>query len=613
MAERPSTAAVAVLATLATVAAPLPAQQPQQYPEGTPIPASLTPLEREWVLAHPLTPERPTTPPPSGPIHCAAEYEPADGILIAWEGSSAQLNILRQMAVRITTTGQARVFVYCDSTTERSTVQSTLQAAGCDMGRVVLLVQTTDTIWIRDYGPRYVFEGDCRAIVDHTYNRPRPNDDQVPWHFGAQHGHRVYGIPLVHGGGNYHLDAVGRSHSTRLVVNENPALSEQQIHDLWFAYQNLHTTFYTPFPTSVDLTQHIDMWMQVFADQGVVVSDWPADAGSPQDQICDGAAQALAARGYAVHRVPARSVGGVHYTYTNVVLCNDLALVPSYRNATVAPHNAQALAAWTAALPGKTVVQIDCEDLVSYAGVMHCIAMHVPRHRGGLVPTAYVKTPNGGQSLLPGQQVLVEWLADDDEAVAAVDVLLSLNGGTSFPYTVAAGLAHTGSFTWTVPNLYAPLAKLRVVARDTQGRQGHDDSDVGFAILGTGCRAEAVAYGTGKAGSNGVPALSASPPVLGTVFAVQLQNALANAGFLFLMGDQPAALPFDGGTILIAIASGFTATTGPAGDWLLPVPLPDEPVLCGATVYAQAWIPNDPGASGAGWAASNGLRVVLGH
>jgi agmatine/peptidylarginine deiminase len=607
MSERIATA-IPVLAALAA----LPAQQ--QYPEGAPIPAHLTPRERAWLAAHPLRPhDLPPTPPPTGPVHCAAEYEPTDGLLLAWEGLPAWQSILQQMAVQITTVGQARVFVYCDTTTERASVQAALLSAGCDMSRVELLVQATDTIWIRDYGPRYVFEGDCRAIVDHTYNRPRPNDDQVPWHFGAQRGHRVYGIPLVHGGGNYHLDALGRSHTTRLIANENPALTEQQIHDLWRDYQNVDTTFYTPFPTTVDATQHIDMWMQVFADQGVMISDWPANAGSTQDQICDAAAVALAARGYAVHRVPARSVGGVHYTWTNVVLCNDLALVPSYRNATVAPHNTQALAAWRAALPGKTVALIDCEDLVAYAGVMHCIAMHVPRHRGGLVPTAYVKSPNGAQSLLPGQQVLVEWLADDDQAVTGVDVRLSVNGGTSFPYVLAAGLPHTGSFTWTVPDLYAPQAKLRIVARDAQGREGHDDSDASFQILGAGCRAEAVAYGTGKAGSNGVPALSGTPPVLSATLTVQLQSALANAFFLFLMGDQPAALPFDGGTILIAITSGFSATTGPGGDFVLAVPLPDEPVLCGATVHAQAWIPNDPGASGAGWAASNGLRVVLGH
>jgi agmatine/peptidylarginine deiminase len=600
---------VLAFAAFAAVAA---AQQ-QTYPEGAPIPKDLTPLERMHVLAHPLVGTDVPTPPPTGPIHCAAEYEPMDGLLIAWEGTSGWQAVLRQIAVHVTTTGQARIYVYCDTTTERNNVQNTLAAAGCDMSRVELLVRTTDSIWIRDYGPRYIFESDCRAIVDHTYNRPRPNDDLVPHHFGPARGHRVYELPLVHGGGNYHLDALGRSHSTLLIANENPSLSQQQIHDIWRDYQDVDTTFYTPFPTSVDATQHIDMWVQVFADTGVMVSDWPSNAGSVQDVICDNAALSLAAAGYTVHRVPARSVGGVHYTYTNMVLCNDLALVPSYTQSQVAPHNAQALAAWTAALPGKTIVQVDCEALVSAAGVMHCIVMHVPRHRGGLSPTAYAKTPNGGQALVPGQQVAIEWLADDDVAVASVDVLLSVNGGASFPYVVATGLPHTGSFTWTVPDLYGPRARLRIVARDAQGRTGSDDSDADFTIAGTVGRAESTAYGTGKPGTNGTPALGSGLPVLGTVFALQLQDALPQAPFLFLFGGQPAAIPFDGGTLLVAIGGGFVAATDPLGAWQQAVPVPDEIALRGAAVYAQAWVPNDPAAAGDRWAASNGLRLVLGY
>lgn len=166
----------------------------QQYPEGASIPRSLTAAEAQWIQAHPLQAgiaDAPT-PPPTGPVHCAAEYEPCDGLVIAWEGTSSHLAVLQQIAWRTTTIGQARIHCYVDSTTERTSAQAALTAAGCDMNRVQFLVRTTDTIWCRDYGPRYIYEGDCRAIVDHTYNRPRPNDDTVPVHFGQSRGHRVY-------------------------------------------------------------------------------------------------------------------------------------------------------------------------------------------------------------------------------------------------------------------------------------------------------------------------------------------------------------------------------------------------------------------------------------
>jgi len=586
----------------------------QQYPEGADVPRSLTAAEQAWILQNPITAGADVpTPPPTGPVRCAAEYEPMDGLCLAYEGTTAQLTVVQQIARYVTTTGQAKAFVYCDTTAEATTATSALAAAGCNMARVVTLVAPTDTIWIRDYGPRYVFEGDCRAIVDHTYNRPRPNDDVMPDHFGGFKKHRVYGIPLVHGGGNFHLDGLGAGHATVLIQNENPSLSQAQIVGHWQSYQGLQTTLWNAFPTTVDATQHIDMWMQVYGDRKAMISDWPAQPGSTQDVICDGAAATLAAQGWTITRIPARSVSGVHYTFTNMVLCNGVAIVPSYTNTTVSPDNAVALAAWQAALPGKTVVQVNCQGLVTSAGVMHCIVMHVPAHRGGLVPTAYLKTPNGGQGLQPGANVVVEWLADDDEAVTGVDLQLSVNNGQSYPYTLATNLPHTGSWSWTVPNLQVAQARLRVVARDAQGRSGQDASDAPFAIAGTQGQAAAIPYGAGKPGQNGVPVLAATPPVLGAGFTLSVANALPFASGLLLVGDQPATLPFDGGTIHVASFDALPLPIGAAGAFAAPVPLPDEPLLVGFSFYVQAWFPNDPGAAGAGWSSTNGLQLRFGH
>ena len=247
------------------------------------------------------------------------------------------------------------------------------------------------------------------------------------------------------------------------------------------------------------------------------------------------------------------------------------------------------------------------------AGVMHCIVMHVPAHRGGLAPTAYLKTPNGGQALTPGAQVAVEWLADDDEGVTAVDLQLSANDGQSYPYTLATNLPHTGSWTWTVPNLQVAQARLRVVARDAQGRAGQDASDAPFGILGTQGQATAIPYGAGKPGQNGVPALAATPPVLGAGFTLSVANALPLASGVLLVGSQPAATPFDGGTIHVLPFDGLALPIDAAGGFAAPVPLPDEPLLVGFAFYVQAWFPNDPGASGAGWSATSGLQLRFGH
>jgi hypothetical protein len=415
----------------------------------------------------------------------------------------------------------------------------------------------------------------------------------------------------VHGGGNYHLDALGRSRTTRLIVNENPSLTEQQIHDIWQSYQNVDTNFYQPFPTSVDATQHIDMWMQVIADDAVVISDWPANVGSIQDQICDSTAVSMAAEGYTVHRVPARSVGGVHYTYTNVVMCNDLVLVPSYTNVTVAPHNGEALAVWQAALPQKTVLQIPCQPIVSAAGVMHCIVQHVPVHLGGQDPTAYLVNLNGGEVLTPGSNVEVRWISDDDEAVQSVDLLLSTDGGASFPTVVASGLPRLGAFNWTVPDVCSGTARLRVVARDGVSRTGSDDSDANFAIAGTGCSALSAVYGSGTPGQNGVPTLTATSPVLGQPFDLTIGNAFPGATAVLLVGAAPAATPIAGATLLVLPILPINLPVGGSGNLTLNLSAPTDTVFAGISLYWQAWVAIDPG-SPSGLATTAGLQTRFG-
>jgi hypothetical protein len=224
------------------------------------------------------------------------------------------------------------------------------------------------------------------------------------------------------------------------------------------------------------------MWMQIVADNKVVISDWPAASGSTQDVICDNAATSMAAAGWTVYRVPAVKPSTIHYTFTNVVMCNNLVLVPSYTNATAAAYNATALATFQAALPGKTVLQINCDGIVGSAGVMHCIVMHVPVNSGGANPVAYLKTLRGGQTLTHGQDANISWITDDDAAVTSVDVLLSLDGGVTFPITLASGTTAT-SMSWNVsPTINTAYGRIRVVARDAQSNVGFDESDSDLII-----------------------------------------------------------------------------------------------------------------------------------
>ena len=346
--------------------------------------------------------------------------------------------------------------------------------------------------------------GNCRAAIDHKYNRPRPNDDIFPDYWCQTYKKQAFyqlgaaGNQLIHGGGNFHFDGGNnRGFATRLTVNENNppftayTYSESSIVNTWLQYQGLTMTMLDPFPTSVDSTQHIDMWMQPVDNNKIIISDWPNNVGSAQDIICDNTATLLAGQGYNVYRIPAYSVGGIHYTYTNTVFCNNILLVPTYTAGVPNPAttNAAALAVYQSALPpGKTAVGINCQNIIGSAGAIHCIVRLVPAHKGlagpngGLAPTAYLQTPNGGQSLTPGNQFTISWISDDDAIVTSVDLQLSTDGGATFPTTIVTGQAPIGSYNWTIPNVNTAQARVRVIAKDAVNNTGSDDSDSNFTI-----------------------------------------------------------------------------------------------------------------------------------
>lgn len=98
-------------------------------------------------------------------------------------------------------------------------------------------------------------------------------------------------------------------------------------------------------------------------------------------------------------------------------------------------------------------------------------------------PTVTVIYPNGGEVLLYGQNVNLQWNATDNVAVANVDLYLSRTG-VGGPYTLlAAGVPNTGSYAWVVDPPSSNNVRLRVVASDAAGNTGQDESDQDWAII----------------------------------------------------------------------------------------------------------------------------------
>ena len=156
-------------------------------------------------------------------IRQPAEFEPMQGVLIRYP-FGISYNVIKEMAEDV------NVVTIVASVSEKNTVLSSYQSQGVDTSHCSFLIAPTDTYWTRDYGPWFIVnEDDQQGVVDFTYNRPRPNDDQIPTVYANNQSIPVYDMPLVATGGNYMTDGQGISVSTTLIWEENTGYTHEQI------------------------------------------------------------------------------------------------------------------------------------------------------------------------------------------------------------------------------------------------------------------------------------------------------------------------------------------------------------------------------------------------
>ena len=138
------------------------------------LPAKLTEQERAIISNYTFTGNR-FTPPPSGPVRAAAEWEEVEYLLITWQPSFP--NILRQIVEAAVQ--ECKVII---TTQNETSVSAYLQANGIDLTNVIFMDEPFNSIWIRDYAGNTIYSNDVgeRALTDWIYNRPRPLDDVMP-------------------------------------------------------------------------------------------------------------------------------------------------------------------------------------------------------------------------------------------------------------------------------------------------------------------------------------------------------------------------------------------------------------------------------------------------
>jgi len=314
-----------------------------------------------WQEAHPesaphwLTPEEAArrdeigrtftqTPPPVLPPREVAEFERMSAVLVRYP-FGISVSLIAAMAQ------ETPVVTLVSSTSQENTVRAQYTAAGIHPAMTSFIRTGTNSYWTRDYGPWFVQAGDEVAVVDFPYNRPRPLDDDVPLAVAASLGLDVYGMPLIHTGGNWMTDGYGTAASSDLVVEENPGLTEAQIDGLVEDYLGVERYFKLPDPNNTYI-DHIDCWGKFLAVDKVLIREVPA-SHAQYDEIEATAAWFAQAdcgwgRPYRVFRVYTPN----NQPYTNSLILNGRVFVP----VTGSSWDDDALAVYEEAMPGYEVL-----------------------------------------------------------------------------------------------------------------------------------------------------------------------------------------------------------------------------------------------------------------
>jgi Zn-dependent metalloprotease len=111
-------------------------------------------------------------------------------------------------------------------------------------------------------------------------------------------------------------------------------------------------------------------------------------------------------------------------------------------------------------------------------------------------PVVTVTDPNGGETIIGGvSPYTIRWASDDNVGVAHTHILLSTDGGSTYPDTLAS-LGSDSTWAWDAPDSDMSACRIKVACLDAAGNQGEDESDGDFEVVGTsGIRDESVLPG----------------------------------------------------------------------------------------------------------------------
>lgn len=330
-----------------------------------------------------------------------AEWEPQDGVLLAWPHAASDWApyLAQAEAVFITiTVAISRFECVLVVAAEIDPIKRQLAAAGANMAQITIAELPTNDTWARDFGPITIDDFGERVLLDYGFNGwglkfAANHDNQITRALAdaGQFKARRQTVGLVLEGGSIESDGAGTLLTTSeclLNLNRNPHLNKSEIelalghrlgadHFLWLENGYL---------AGDDTDSHIDTLARLCPQDTIcyVCCDDPNDEHFPALQAMEAELRAFRTKGNAPYRlIPLPWPTAIFdetgerlpATYANYLVINGAVLVPTYAD----PADTIALDAIAAAYPEREIIGIDCRPLIWQHGSLHCVTMQLPK------------------------------------------------------------------------------------------------------------------------------------------------------------------------------------------------------------------------------------------
>ena len=370
--------------------------------------------------------------------------------------------------------GGAEAWVRVEQQSDTAKVIRTLTRLGLRHNNVKFLVGPGNSFWYRDCGPICFYYGDqdSVAMLDFTYYPGRALDDSLPSIIYWQKGIPNYQTKVEWEGGNCLVDGAGMVVSSDAIYSNNNDgygqltwdgqnintlryssdlhLSQSQVRQALHDLLGQRATYVIPAYQYDGGTGHIDLYADMYDENGFVFSVMPDDYSSWRDyqtgaqnmqNLCT--YQSLFDRPYytmATLPFPSKDNGSnfssqTDYdnnytrTYSNHTFVNNVILQPCF---STVGTDGMPTAAWDRAniealqeaYPGYTIYCVDVREFDGSGGAIHCVTKQIPADN----PIRILhKNIHGGGSV--GEVIPVSAIITNNSGIAHAEVVYRDNGG----------------------------------------------------------------------------------------------------------------------------------------------------------------------------------------